>query len=73
MNLNDACILQKCHDDAVTEMEHAAVAVAEEYYSAGKVEKATLARYNEARMGVESTRKDLEYCIGLELAAIDEA
>ena len=72
MNIKDCSILQKCADDAIAYRNEMAVALAEEYFSTGKVSNKTLASYNEARLGVESTQKDHDYCMGLELASIEE-
>ena len=72
MNINDCAILKKCADDAIAHKNEVAVTLAEEYFNNGLVSKATLNAYHEARLGVESTQRDLEYCMGLELASIED-
>ena len=70
--LHDMEILQRAHDDAVAEANSAAVAIAELVAEGHRPGKDDIDRYRVARLGVESTRRDLEYCMGLALAEIYE-
>lgn len=72
MNIKDCAILQKCADEAIVHRDKVAVTLAEEYFNTGSVTKETQNAYHEARLGVESTQRDLEYCMGLELASIED-
>ena len=68
--LHDMEILQRAYDDAVAEANSAAVAIAEIVADGHRPEKADLDRYRIARLGVESTRRDLEYCMSLALSEV---
>ena len=68
--LHDMELLQRAHDDAVAEANSAAVAIAELVAEGHRPGKDDIDRYRVARLGVESTRRDLEYCMGLALAEI---
>ena len=69
--LHDMEILQRAYDDAVAEANSAAVAIAEIVADGHRPEKDDIDRYRVARLGVESTRRDLEYCLQIELASIN--
>ena len=68
--LHDMELLQRAHDDAVAEANSAAVAIAELVAEGHRPGNEDIDRYRVARLGVESTRRDLEYCMGLALAEI---
>ena len=70
MNINDMAILQREHDAAVAEATSAATAIAELVSAGEQVTDQDLARYRTARLGVESTSRDLDYCLKLELHEI---
>ena len=71
MTMRDYDILQRCHDEAVDEAVSAATAIAELVCSGIRVDKADVERYKAAKLGVESTRRDLEMCLDMELAKIN--
>lgn len=71
MEMKDYAILQECHDTAVETMRNVAVLLAEEYLKNGSVSDNTLKNYKVCRLGVESTRKDLEHCFNLEIQKIN--
>ncbi len=71
MTLTDCSILQKCYDEAVKKIQDAAIAVADEYACTGQVTKDTLNAYKISKLGVESTGRDLEYCLNLEIQEIN--
>ena len=64
--LHDMELLQRAHDDAVAEANCAAVAIAELVAEGHRPGKEDIDRYRVARLGVESTRRDLEYCLQIE-------
>lgn len=68
--LHDISILQRVHDDAVAEANSAAVAIAEIVADGIEPTNEDVERYRVARLGVESTRRDLEYSLSLELAEL---
>lgn len=69
--LKDMEILQRAHDDAVAEANSAAVAIAEIVADGHRPTKDDVDRYRIARLGVESTRRDLETCLQIELSSIN--
>lgn len=71
MNLKDCNILQKCYDDAVKHMQDIAVTAVEEYINNGSISDDTIKAYKISLLGVASTRKDLEYCLDLEIQEIN--
>ena len=70
MTKRDLDILNKVHEDACKKMADAAVAIAEAVLDGEKPSKAMISEYKWCRFGVESTRRDLEYALSLELAYI---
>lgn len=69
MTMADFNILEREHDAAIAKATSSATAIAE--LVAGKQpERADIDRYVEARLGVESTSRDLDYCLKLELSEI---
>lgn len=63
-------ILNRAHDDALRRMHTAAVAIAEAVADCETPSKEMVSEYKWCRLGVESTRRDLEYALSLELAYI---
>lgn len=72
MNTHDLDILNKCHDDAVKEMASASAAIAEKVCERKWPDKDEIDRYRKARLSAEATRRDLEYCIQLEVVELLE-
>ena len=70
MTMNDLDALNRAHDGACKELNRCAVAIAESVLEKRSVTKSDLKAYEIAKLGVESTRRDLEYCMGLALAEI---
>lgn len=70
MTIEDMAILQREHDAAVAEATSAATAIAELVSAGEQVTDQDIARYRTARLGVESTSRDLDYCLKLELHEI---
>ena len=69
-NLDDLYILQRAHDDAVNNANSAAVTIAELVADNKEITDEDIKRYKIARLGVESTRRDLEYCMSIALSGI---
>lgn len=67
MTMADFNILEREHDAAVAEATSAATAIAELVSAGEQVTDQDLARYRTARLGVESTRRDLETCLAMEI------
>ena len=72
MTKHDLDILNKCHDDAVKEMASASAAIAEKICDQKWPSQEEIDRYRRARIGAEATRRDMEYCMNLELAELLE-
>ena len=70
MTQKDLEILNRCHDDAIRRMQSAAVAIDEAVADGEPPSKAMVNEYKWSRLGVESTRKDLETCLAIELSEI---
>lgn len=70
MTTNDIDILNRAHDGACQELNRCAVAIAESVLENRSVKKSDLKAYKIAKLGVESTRRDLEYCMQLALAEL---
>lgn len=70
MTMNDLDALNRAHDGACQELNRCAVAIAEAVAEGREPDDADLKAYEVAKLGVESTRRDLEYCMGLALAEI---
>ena len=72
MTKHDLDILNRCHDDAVKEMASASAAIAEKICDKKWPTQEEIDRYRRARIGAEATRRDMEYCMNLELAELLE-
>lgn len=70
MSLNDMRILERAYEDALRELSCSATAIADLVSDGQPVPEELLRRYWEAKLGVESTRRDLEYCLSLEISEI---
>lgn len=70
MTMKDYSELEREHSAAVDEATSAATAIAELVAAGEQVTDQDLARYRTARLGVESTSRDLDYCMKLELSEI---
>lgn len=70
MSRKDLEILDRCHEEALKEMGRTAVAIADSFSNGEVPPKQMLDDYRKAKLAVESTRRDIEYCITLELAEI---
>jgi len=66
MTMTDLDALNRAHDGAVKEMNRCAVAIAEAVADGREPADADVNAYKVARLGVESTRRDLEYCLQIE-------
>ena len=73
MTKHDLDILNRCHDDAVKEMASASAAIAEKICERKWPTQEEIDRYRKARLGVQATARDLEYCMSLELAELLES
>lgn len=71
MTMKDMDALNRAHDMAVKHMGDMAVVIAEQVNEGKTPTEQMLKDYRVARLGVESTRRDLEYCMGLEIAQIE--
>lgn len=70
MTMKDMDALNRAHDAAVRNMGNAAVIIAETV-SEGRVPTEGMLRdYHFAKLGVQSTRRDLENCVSIELCEI---
>ena len=67
MTMKDIDALNRAHDSAVQEMNRCAVVIAESVLEKRSTTKADVNAYKVARLGVESTRRDLENCMTIEL------
>ena len=67
MTMQDMKILERNHSDAVKKMGDAATAIAEYVIEEHRPTQDMVEDYRAAKLGVESTRRDLEYCLQLEL------
>lgn len=70
MTMTDLDALNRAHDGAVKEMNRCAVAIAEAVADGREPADADIKAYKVSKLGVESTRRDLEYCMGLALAEV---
>ena len=66
----DMDIFNIAHEEALRKMNAAAVAIAEYIADGEQPSKEAVSEYKWCRLGVESTRRDLEYALSLELAEI---
>lgn len=67
MTMKDIDALNRAHDSAVQEMNRCAVTIAESVLEKKSTTAKDVNAYKVARLGVESTRRDLENCISNEL------
>lgn len=65
--MKDIAALNSAHDAAIKTMGDAAVAIAESVMEGRQPTEEMLREYSFARLGVQSTRRDLEYVLSLEL------
>lgn len=70
MTSKDLDIMNRCHEGAIRRMQAAAVAIAEAFAEGQTPSKEMVSEYKWSRLGVESTRKDLETCLAIELDEI---
>lgn len=70
MTPHDLDILNRCHDDAVKEMAAASAEIADSVCCDRWPTKLQIDRYRRAKIGVDATRRDLEYCLHLEIAEL---
>lgn len=70
MTMTDLDALNRAHDGAVKEMNRCAVAIAEAVADGREPADADIKAYKVSKLGVESTRRDLEYCMSLALSEI---
>lgn len=70
MTMNDLDALNRAHDGAVKEMNRCAVAIAEAVADGREPADADIKAYRVSKLGVESTSRDLEYCMSLALSEI---
>lgn len=70
MTMNDMRILDRVHEDALQELSCSATAIADLVSAGQPVPEDLLRRYWGAKLGVESTQRDLEYCLSLEISEI---
>lgn len=59
----DIDILIDCHDDAVKERDALAVQIADRVMYERPIGEDLIKKYNVAKLGVESTARDLENCM----------
>lgn len=65
--MKDMDLLNGAHDEAIRTMGDAAIAIAETVLEGGRPTEEMLRAYAFARLGVQSTRRDLEYVLSIEL------
>jgi hypothetical protein len=70
MTLNDMRIPERAYEDALRELSCSATAIADLVSDGQPVPEELLRRYWAAKLGVESTRRDVEYCLSLEISEI---
>ncbi len=70
MTMNDMRILERAYEDALRELSCSATAIADLVSDGQPVPEELLRRYWAAKLGVESTRRDVEYCLSLEISEI---
>lgn len=70
MTMNDMRMLERAYEDALRELSCSATAIADLVSDGQHVPEELLRRYWAAKLGVESTRRDLEYCLSLEISEI---
>lgn len=70
MTMKDMAALNRAHDLAIEEMNRCAVVIAESVLEKKSTTSADIKAYQVARLGVESTRRDLENCLSMELSEL---
>lgn len=70
MTMKDLAALNKAHDLAIEEMNRCGVVIAEAVLEKKSPTSEDIKAYQVARLGVESTRRDLENCLSMELSEI---
>lgn len=70
MTMKDMDMLNRAHDQALRNMGDAAVIIAEAALAGKTPTEQMVKDYRIARLGVESTRRDLEYCLQIDLQEI---
>ena len=67
MTLDDLAKLNECYQAALDEMAEAAIDIAEALSAGKKPEFQQMRRYAKAKLGVASTRKDIEENLDIEI------
>lgn len=67
MTLDDIARLDECYHDALDEMAEAAIDIAEALSAGKKPELRQMRRYAKAKLGVASTRRDIEENMEIEI------
>lgn len=67
MTLDDIARLDECYRDALDEMAEAAIDIAEALSAGKKPELRQMRRYAKAKLGVASTRRDIEENMEIEI------
>lgn len=70
MTMTDLDALNRAHDGAVKEMNRCAVAIAEAVADGREPADADIKAYKVSKLGVESTSRDLEYCMSIALSEV---
>lgn len=70
MTMTDLDALNRAHDGAVKEMNRCAVAIAEAVADGRKPTREEVDAYRVSKLGVESTSRDLEYCMSIALSEV---
>lgn len=67
MTLDDLAILRRQYENALDEMAEAAIDIADTLCTGKKPELKQMRRYSRAKLGVASTRKDIEENLDIEI------
>lgn len=67
MTLDDLAILRRQYENALDEMAEAAIDIADTLCTGKKPELKQMRRYAKAKLGVASTRKDIEENLDIEI------
>lgn len=67
MTLDDLAKLNECYQDALDEMAEAAIDIAEALSAGKKPELRQMRRYAKEKLGVASTRRDIEENLDIEI------
>lgn len=71
MTMHDIRILERCHADAIKRMGDAASAIADTVLEGHRPTAEMVDDYRETKRAVDASRRDIEYCLQLELAEIE--